>query len=197
MESVLPNVGRFSGLKIPLQQFMSVVRSCNAAEPEKSAVFPLMSLVLNSSLSSQKLDMDALSGYQLKIFSRHESLFQALSNLSKLPSDERLFLGEVFDSVGKNLKANRSPYIVGGESEPIFAKDFPSDGDFTFGEAQKAKIAQTREFLQNHTDGVSFYEKRNTIFTTIPRTSSMKYVQYHLFILEKDPLETNKVAVNF
>lgn len=94
------------------------------------------------------------------------------------------------------MKEKTTPYICGGESEAVYSKDYPDDASFVFSEKEKEKIAQTRQLLDNDTDGVTYHEKLNTVPRERIFGGKYRFVRYHLFILEKD-VTVGKIEAKF
>lgn len=164
---------------------------------QKEILFPFVSKVTESYLNNEKIDHDAFTGYQNKFFGSNADFFKRLSGISQQPLVIRSILGKAFADLGHALKENRTPYICGGESEVIFSKDFPNDAQFVFSEKEKQKIDQTRKMLDNDTDGVTYYEKLNTVPRERIFGGKYSYVRYHLFILEKNTEAQNRIDSKF
>ena len=186
----------FGNMKVPLKSFMDILRIPTNFE-QKNVVFPLVSLVLKQRLNNEVIDTDSLTGHQNKFYNEHQQFFTQLVQLGDLPVAQRQFLGKVFSDVGDSLKAGRKPFIVGGESNALYAKDEPNSHEFTFSDTEKQKISQTRDFLNNSTDKPVYHEMLNTVPTGRIFGGKFTYVRYHLFVLEEKELTESKVSVNF
>lgn len=78
--------------KIPLNEFMSILRSITP--DQKEMLFPFVSKVTESYLNKETLDHDAFTGYQNKFFSNHADFFKRLSAISERPAFVRSLLGK-------------------------------------------------------------------------------------------------------
>ena len=188
----------FGNMKVPLKAFMDVLRIPTSID-QKNIVYPLVSTILKQRLNKENVDMDSLTGHQVKFHNQHELFFNQLQELSSLEVAQRTFLGKVFSDVGDSLKAGRSPYIVGGESNAIFAKDYPDDNAFLFSDSEEKKIHKTRKFLDENTDGVVYSEMQNTVPRGQIFGGKTQFVRYHLFVLGDKSGNGNesKISVNF
>ena len=162
--------------KVPLNGLLGMLRAAQNQEQ----YYSLIRVVLNTHLNGGILDKNQLTGYQLAFYDKHESVFQQTAQ--SCPRFSADFLGGIFKNIVGAMSQGFPPYIIGGSSKSIYAKEQPPDSAFEWSSEEKHKIQTVKDFLDKSTDGVVYEEKVMTEATSLFFFTSMQFTHKHIFL---------------